>query len=1516
MPNASPPSFRGTVAAEPRSCSRPDTPRLRTVIDWRLLIGSLAAAGLLLVGVFFAHRYQVAGMSTSLLRRADALEQSGQLAAARDYVQRFIQLRRGAPEAHRAQIRLARLVDKEAIGKSGAESLGGKTQAVREYLLALGGASSEDAGEVRSRLIELLLELERYPETERECLKFFDQAPDDPAARRAYALSLAGQVRRGELHGRRERTVQVGEEIARALELNPGDIQLTMALARLYRDAESLLGDSQRVEVRSPADREARADRLAQRMVEARAADPAAWLARFDYRNTYKLPGAEEDLREALSRGSDHLEVRLAAALHAQRQPDSQRRAASVEHYQHILRHIDSKHTASWIGLGDYFVSEQQWREAISTYQEGLEQLGDNHFALQGRLALTYVRANQAPEAERTLKKLDEIVESTSYAAPDIRFGRARERDLIRAMMWLQVDPNIDQRPARKAVDLLENLVQGSAASSVDAWMLLGDGHRALRQWDAAATSFDKAFSLDPNRIDSRRKAATAWLAAAQPDQAVRRYEELLTHRASAEDPEIWLALANARLQQQLRRSRRQRHWGAFEQAIERAQALAPADSIADGWRLPLLHIERLMADLPEPTSADSAAVKPSRPSEASDDSAAATQGARRDEIVKLLGDAERDYSTNAAFLERAVEIRHRLGDREAAEHTLNLLAKTPGKEQRAILVRSRIASQRGEHEAAEQLLLERMPSASPTEQVELRRELVRVAYGRGNVELVRQRLRELDESLPCDPDLGLQIAELALNEGDYDEVKRCEEKLQACEGPQGTRWQYVQASRFIAQSTKPDDPQLIEADRRVQSILLIRPNWAAPFVLKGIIAEKRGQFAEATAAYRQALDWGERRPLVFQRLTHLLRDNEPEVEKLLASMQEQGLASTGLSELRIAAAERAGDTARALALARAEARRRPRDASAQFWLGRTLLQRYQPGSADAQAILDEARTAFANAASIEPENIQARMGLFLFHLRAGDPAAARRELEALASWEGLSPGRRAELQAQGLQLLGDRAAAEARYAEAIELEPSNADYHLRFATFVAEYKPDLATRHLRECLRLDPKQEAAKRLLATLLFRQGGETQWRQAQDLLQAVDARSDDDANLRLQANLLVQRQGMANLDRARTILEKLIAGPRVQPNDRILLARVLERLDQQPAATQQYLALVARDRPSPAHLVEFIDYLLRRRRWEEAQSWLVKLDAAAPASLAGLQLRARALQGNDRLNQLDAVVERFHGEADRSVRDEQERARLVKAIGDVCGSVGRHALAESWHRQAYAMSPSLFAGLAYTLARLDRKLEALEICGEVALEDSSPRPAVVACELLLLGQSTDADFASAEPLLKKALDAHPNDPLLLGVAASVRYFQNRQAEGDELSRRALRVDPRNVVTLNNLATILGERRDRASEALELIDRALDIAGAQPALLDTKGTILLTLDRADEALPLLESAASAPNPDPRFRLHLALAYHKVGMVAKSQEHWELALKSGLDDQVLTDSDRVMRNEIESALRGGNRS
>ena len=55
----------------------------------------------------------------------------------------------------------------------------------------------------------------------------------------------------------------------------------------------------------------------------------------------------------------------------------------------------------------------------------------------------------------------------------------------------------------------------------------------------------------------------------------------------------------------------------------------------------------------------------------------------------------------------------------------------------------------------------------------------------------------------------------------------------------------------------------------------------------------------------------------------------------------------------------------------------------------------------------------------------------------------------------------------------------------------------------------------------------------------------------------------------------------------------------------------------------------------------------------------------------------------------------------------------------------------------------------------------------------------------------------------------------------------------------------MALNNLATVLGEHSTTATEACELIDRAIAQAGPLAELLDTKGTLLLASGDAEGAV-----------------------------------------------------------------------
>ena len=100
-----------------------------------------------------------------------------------------------------------------------------------------------------------------------------------------------------------------------------------------------------------------------------------------------------------------------------------------------------------------------------------------------------------------------------------------------------------------------------------------------------------------------------------------------------------------------------------------------------------------------------------------------------------------------------------------------------------------------------------------------------------------------------------------------------------------------------------------------------------------------------------------------------------------------------------------------------------------------------------------------------------------------------------------------------------------------------------------------------------------------------------------------------------------------------------------------------------------------------------------------------------------------------------------------------------------------------------------------------------------------------------------------------------------------------------------------TLNNLATVLAERPENRPEALRCINLAIEIAGQQSDLLDTKGTILMLDGKPADAVPLLEQAATSLAADPRYHLHLAVAYDRTRQPEKARTALPHCLQESLD-------------------------
>ncbi|MEO8166489.1 MAG: hypothetical protein ABI619_13945, partial [Betaproteobacteria bacterium] len=279
-----------------RSSRRTQTAILQVNV---VALGITLALGLLLaISAYALHGFQMRRIAGAFLDQAERYEEQSEWRESADYLFRYLRLK---PEDAAASARLAEAYDKSATIPAM------KTRSIELYRRALGLAGEELAAEkkdkLQRRLVELLIEQQRFNEAEKECNNLLagPGGADDPEVHRQLAHALYGQHLLGELVGLRSDGVSAGAAFERAVQLNPraGDMSATWAL--ILRDKPLLLSDEQRERWPSRPDRVAHADQVMDQLVTNNPTDGEVYLARYLYREEHQLPDSESDLNQALA---------------------------------------------------------------------------------------------------------------------------------------------------------------------------------------------------------------------------------------------------------------------------------------------------------------------------------------------------------------------------------------------------------------------------------------------------------------------------------------------------------------------------------------------------------------------------------------------------------------------------------------------------------------------------------------------------------------------------------------------------------------------------------------------------------------------------------------------------------------------------------------------------------------------------------------------------------------------------------------------------------------------------------------------------------------------------------------------------------------------------------------------------------------------------------------------------------------------------------------------------------------
>ncbi len=163
--------------------------------------------------------------------------------------------------------------------------------------------------------------------------------------------------------------------------------------------------------------------------------------------------------------------------------------------------------------------------------------------------------------------------------------------------------------------------------------------------------------------------------------------------------------------------------------------------------------------------------------------------------------------------------------------------------------------------------------------------------------------------------------------------------------------------------------------------------------------------------------------------------------------------------------------------------------------------------------------------------------------------------------------------------------------------------------------------------------------------------------------------------------------------------------------------------------------------------------------------------------------------------------------------------------------------------------------------------------------------------------------AEQSLTQGLRALPLNTKLLYSRAMLLESQKKLPRAEADLRTIIKYEPDNATALNALGYTLADNTptnsnsERLAEALEMIEKALNITPHDPAVIDSLGWVHYRLGNLEEAILRLHQAMKA-YPDPEIAAHLGEALWAAGDHSKASEIWIEGMQLDPENSIIADT------------------
>jgi cellulose synthase operon protein C len=365
-----------------------------------------------------------------------------------------------------------------------------------------------------------------------------------------------------------------------------------------------------------------------------------------------------------------------------------------------------------------------------------------------------------------------------------------------------------------------------------------------------------------------------------------------------------------------------------------------------------------------------------------------------------------------------------------------------------------------------------------------------------------------------------------------------------------------------------------------------------------------------------------------------------------------------------------------------------------------------------------------------------------------------------------------------------------------------------------------------------------------------------------------------------------------------------------NDQFVLAQMYDSVGDLAKVRSLMQDVLNKQDDIPQYLAFYIRFLLAQKDPLNAKRWVDRLSDLQPKAGQTYELKARLLHAQEKTAEAVALLTAYAEEKDAPLLG---IARLLEQLEDAQKNTAKRMYERLVDKADKDRKPDALLALAGFLGRNGHLKESLDIYSEQLRNEPHPER-IIGTALFILYQTNSGteDWKRVEGWLQEALPKAKEGQraALQKQLATLYNLQSRFDDSETTYRLSLKENPRDTLSMNNLAWLLATKGQKADEALTHIQRAIDLDGPLPGLLDTRAIVYLAQGKSESAVKELEDIV-IDNPTGTSYFHMAQAYHAAKNKPAAREALQKALKTyNLKEKELHPFEREKYQQLQAEL------